>query len=64
MELSSVAKTGTGIASAVGIVAGVFIFIAAPATRETGQIEMVAWGIGLLLIIQGLHSITMSLEMN
>jgi hypothetical protein len=64
MELISVAKTGTGIVSVVGILAGIFIFIAAPATRETGQIEMAVWGIGLLLIIQGLHSIAMSLELN
>lgn len=42
------------LAGLVGIVAGLFIFVTAPGTRQVGQQEMVSWGVGLVLVLQGL----------
>jgi len=49
----TVQKIGV-LAGAIGIVAGLFIVVGAPNTQQMGQQEMIAWGVGLLLVLEGI----------
>lgn len=39
------------------VLAGIIMYIAAPEVGQAGRISMITWGIGYLLVLQGLTSI-------
>ncbi|WP_227134596.1 hypothetical protein [Halorubellus salinus] len=48
---------GVPILGLVAILAGIIVFIAAPEMGQEGRISMITWGVGFLLVLQGLTSI-------
>jgi hypothetical protein len=48
---------GVPILGLVAVLAGIIVYIAAPEMDQAGQISMITWSIGFLLVLQGLTSI-------
>lgn len=53
---------GVPVLGIVAVLAGIIIFIGAPEVRQAGQISMITWGVGFLLVLQGLTSIFLGIN--